>query len=96
MTFPLLTPVTTPEFVTEAMAELLEVQIPPDVGYKVVVLFMQMEDGPVRMARGLDAMVKKADVSEVQPVVASVNLNVAFPVPMAVTRPELLIVAIVG
>ena len=57
---------------------------------------MQMEDGPVRMARGLDAMVKKADVSEVQPVVASVNLNVAFPVPMAVTRPELLIVAIVG
>jgi len=96
VTFPLLTPVTTPEFVTEAMAELLEVQIPPDVGYKVVVLFMQMEDGPVRMARGLDAMVKKADVSEVQPVVASVNLNVAFPVPMAVTRPELLIVAIVG
>ena len=29
---------------------------------------------------------KKADVSEVQPVVASVNLNVAFPVPMAVTK----------
>ena len=55
------------------MAELLEVQIPPDVGYKVVVLFMQMEDGPVRMARGLDAMVKKRMYLRVQPVVASVK-----------------------
>lgn len=78
------------------MAGLLEVHIPPEVGYSVVVLFIQMDDGPVRMASGFDAMVNTADESEVHPVVASVNLNVAFPVPMAVTRPELLTVARVG
>ena len=57
---------------------------------------MQIEEGPVRIACGFSLMVNTKDESEIQPDVASVNLNVAVPVPSAVTKPELSMEAKVG
>ena len=75
------------------MVVLLDAQVPPVVGDKVVVLPVQMVVGPVTETVGLPVMVTTVEGLELHPVVALVNVKVAVPAPIAVTTPELLMVA---
>lgn len=61
-------PVTTPALFTEAIAGLLLVQVPPEVGDKVVVTFTQMVLAPVILTTGKALMVTAAVGADTQPV----------------------------
>ena len=88
-------PVTTPAFVTEATAGLLLTQVPPDVGDKVVVAFIQMEETPEILTEG-GAFTVTAEVVLLHPVEVWVNVKVAVPPNNPVTNPALVTEAIVG
>ena len=60
-------PVTTPVLLTDATLLLLLIQIPPEVGDKVVVLLIQMSAGPVSAIVGLLTMVIGTASAPVQP-----------------------------
>lgn len=83
---PGVTPVTTPPFVTVAMAGNTAVHVPPVVGINVVVEPIHTAWVPL-MATDGGGLTVTADVVLVQPVVASVNVKVAVPCPTAVTTP---------
>ena len=75
------------------MVVLLDVQVPPVPGVKVVVLPEHMVEGPVTETVGLPLIVMAADGLDAQPVAELVKVKVTEPAAMAVTTPELLIVA---
>ncbi len=85
-------PFTTPALVTVAIVLLLLVQVPPVVGDKVVVPFMQIEVGPVIVATGQSLTVTTEVAGEAQPPVF-VKINVALPAAIPLTIPSLLTVA---
>ena len=91
---PALTAVTTPLFVTVATNVLLDVHVPPVDGDNVVVSPTQMISSPVMLTEGLLVTVNGEEDKEVQFEALLTNVNVAIPVPTAVTNPLLLIVAI--
>jgi hypothetical protein len=82
--------------VTVAIAGLLLVQIPPLLGESKVVLPRQISAGPVKKTGGLGFTVMAADCKEIQPVAEFVKVNLAVPLDKPVTKPALLIEAIVG
>jgi hypothetical protein len=84
---PALTAVTTPAFVTVATAGLLLVQVPPEVGDKVVVLFIHIAVGPVTLTTGLPLTVTADVANDIQPVAVLVNVKVADPALTPVTMP---------
>lgn len=96
VTEPALTPVTTPAFVTVAMAGLLLTHVPPVVGESVVVDPSQIEFEPVILTVGLGFTVTTFVLFEVHPVEVWVKLKVAVPPPTPVTTPALFTVATEG
>ena len=94
VTVPAETPVTTPALVTVATDGLLLVQVPPEVGDKVVVNPSQMLLDPVMLTTGRALTVMPGVGSEVHPVAVSVKVNVAVPAETPVTTPALVTVAI--
>jgi uncharacterized protein (DUF362 family) len=93
VTEPPLTPVTTPAFVTVAMALLLLTHVPPVVGLKVVVEPAHIVLAPVMLTVGFALTVNGAVAKELQPVLVNVYVNVAVPAATAVINPALVIVA---
>ena len=89
------TPVTTPAFVTVAVAGLLLTHVPPIVGDKVVVAFMHIEEAPVILTVG-EAFTVTADVVLLHPVEVSVKVKVAVPAETPVTTPASVTVATAG
>lgn len=73
--------------VTVATDGLLLVQVPRDVGDRVVVMPTQTELGPVILTVGKELTVTVPVGAETQPVVAFVNVNVAVPADTPVTMP---------
>lgn len=90
VTEPAATPVTTPAFVTVAVALLLLTHVPPVVGDKVIVPPMQTVWGA--LTAGLAFTATEAVVF-VQPVAVSVNVKVTVPAPTPVTTPLFITVA---
>lgn len=95
MAVPAEIPVTTPAFVTVAIAELLLVQLPPVVGVNVVVEFKQIELGPVILTVG-KAFTFTAEVVLKHPVDVWVKVKVAIPADKPVTIPPFVTEAIEG
>jgi hypothetical protein len=91
--FPAVTPVTTPAFVTVAIAELLLAHVPPVLGLNVLVDATQIEVPPVIDTTGFAAIEIADDGSEVHPVAVLVNVNVALPAANPVTTPPFVTVA---
>ena len=90
VTEPATTPVITPALVTVAIAVLLLVHVPPDVGDKVAVLPTQTAAGAVTVGRALTVT---EEVALAHPVVPSVNVNVTDPAATPVITPALVTVA---
>lgn len=90
------TPVTTPAFVTVATALLLLVQVPPLEGDKPVVAPTQIVLEPVILTAGCASKVTAVVVFEQFGAVLLVNVNVAEPAAIPVTRPALVTVARAG
>jgi hypothetical protein len=93
VTVPAATPVTTPAFVTVALAVLLLVQVPLVVGDSVVVFPTHTAVAPVIEAIGLAlTVIAGVGVAE-HPVVELVNVKVAVPAATPVTTPVFVTVA---
>ena len=90
VTLPAATPVITPALVTVAIATLLLVQVPPDVGDKVAVLPTQTDAGAVTTGK---AFTVTEEVVLLQLVVPSVKVKVTLPAPTPVITPALVTVA---
>jgi len=90
------TAVTTPAFVTVAVAGSLLTQVPPVPGDKVVVNPTQMLLEPVMLTTGFALTVIVAVGREVQPVPLLVKVNVTEPADTPVTTPALVTVATAG
>jgi hypothetical protein len=88
-------PVTNPAFVTEAIAGLLLVHVPPVVGDKVVVVLAQIVVTPVIVTAGR-SLTLVVPVVALQPVAVSVKVKVTGPAEIPVTTPELVTEAITG
>jgi hypothetical protein len=87
------TPVTSPAFVTVAIAALLLTQVPPTVGLRVIVLpTHKVGEGVLTTGSGFTVT---EDVVLLQPVAASVNVNVIEPAETPVATPVFVTVAIV-
>jgi hypothetical protein len=96
VTDPAATPVTTPALVTVAIVVLLLVHVPPEVGLKVVVMPTHIDDGPETLIVGF-AFTVTFDVGfDTHPLDELVNVKLAVPVEIPVTKPLLLTVATVG
>jgi hypothetical protein len=67
VTLPAETPVTTPAFVIVAIAGLLLIQVPPEVGVKVTVLPRHNDAGEVTIGSGLTLIVPVAVATGVHP-----------------------------
>jgi hypothetical protein len=93
VTLPADTPVTTPAFVTVAIAVLLLVHVPPVVGDKVVVVPTQILELPVIEAVGFALMVTAGVLFDTHPAVL-VKVNVTVPAATPVTTPVFVTVAI--
>ena len=91
VTEPAATPVITPALVTVAIAVLLLVHVPPDVGDKVAVLPTHTAAGAVTVGRALTVT---EEVVLAHPVVPSVNVNVTDPAATPVITPAFVTVAI--
>jgi hypothetical protein len=91
VTFPGATGVTVPSGVTVAILELLEVQVPPEVGDNVVFVPIQIAEGTVIIGSGFTVMLFVG--FEAQPEVL-VKIKVAVPSATPVTMPALVTVAI--
>ena len=88
-------PVTTPLLVMVAIAGLLLVQIPPEVGIKLVVPLIQISLSPLRAVMGLlFTMIEIEPFEDGQPVLALVKLKLVIPDAIAITIPLLVTVAI--
>ena len=96
VTVPSDTAVTNPPLVTVATAGLLLIQVPPEVGDKVVVEPTQTLAEPVILTTGMALTVTGAVGAETHPVVVLVKVNVAVPADRAVTTPPLVTEAIAG
>ena len=92
VTVPAETPVTTPPLVTVATDGLLLVQVPPEVGDKVVVKPTQMEAAPVILTTGKAFTVTAGVGSDAHPVDVRVKVKVAEPAETPVTTPPLVTV----
>lgn len=92
-TVPALTPVTTPAFVTVAMAGFVLTQVPPDVGDNAVVLPTQIVLPPVILTTGRALTVTAGVAAETQPEAVLVKVKVAIPADTPVTTPPLVTVA---
>jgi hypothetical protein len=88
VTVPAATPVTTPAFVTVALATLLLAHVPPVVGDSVVVLPTHTAVAPVIDAIGLALTVMTGVGLDWHPVVLLVKVNVTVPAETPVTTPE--------
>lgn len=93
---PAVTPVTTPASVTVATAGLLLIQVPPVEGDKVVVAPTQIVLAPVILTAGCASKVTAEEVAEQFGEVLLVNVNVAEPADIPVTKPPLVTVAMAG
>ena len=93
---PAVTPVTTPASVTVATAGLLLIQVPPVEGDKVVVAPTQIVLAPVILTAGCASKVTAEVVAEQFGEVLLVNVNVAVPADIPVTKPPFVTVAIAG
>ncbi len=82
-------PVTTPELVTVAILLLLDTQVPPLVGDKVVDKPRQTEVAPVILTIGFSLTITLFVAFETQPLEVCVNVKVAMPLDKPVTKPEL-------
>lgn len=89
-TVPAAIPVTNPEFVTIATEGLLLIHVPPVVGVTVAEEPSQTPEAPPKTGK---AFTVTLPVVAEQPVVASVNVNVAEPDETPVTIPALVTVA---
>jgi hypothetical protein len=87
VTNPPATPVTTPPLVTLATAVLLLIQLPPDVGDKVVVPPGHIEVTPVISTVGKAFTVTGVVVVLLHPVMVLVNVKYAVPAEIPVTIP---------
>ena len=90
------TPKTTPKLETDAIEELLLVQLPPEAGNKVVVVPAQIVFEPEIEITGLDLTVITCDESDVHPVEVCIKINLAVPADIPVTTPLFVIVATPG
>jgi hypothetical protein len=90
------TPVTIPPLVTVATPGALLTQVPPLVGDKVVVAPAQIVVEPVILTTGIALIVTAVVGADTQPVVPSVNVNVAMPADTPVTTPAFVTVATAG
>jgi len=95
VTAPLETPVTIPLLVIVATDGLLDTQVPPVVGEKLVVSPIHIASGPVRFIAVGGFTVMTTLLSDVQPEELVVNRNCTVPTSIAVMIPELFTVATV-
>jgi hypothetical protein len=95
VTIPPESPVTVPVFVTDAIAGLLLIHVPPFTGDKVVVVMAQIEFVPVMLTAGRSLTVAVVVVA-LQPVDVSVYVKVTVPADIPVTTPALLTEATTG
>jgi hypothetical protein len=93
---PAVTPVTTPALETVATAGLLLNQVPPLEGDKVVVAPTQIVLAPEILTAGCASKVTAEVVAEQFGEVPLVNVNVAVPADIPVTKPALVTVAMAG
>lgn len=84
-------PVTTPELLTLATPELLLDHVPPEVGNKVDVVPMQIDNGPETLTDGLPKTVSGVEAFEIHPELVAVYVKVAVPAVIPVITPEELI-----
>jgi hypothetical protein len=85
--------VTNPALSMDAISGLLLDHTPPVLGERVVVLFIHIAEGPVKLIIGLGLIVNDKDGSETQFVVLFVNVKNAVPALIPVTTPALFIAA---
>ena len=90
---PAATPVTIPALDTVATEELLDIQLPPVAGDKVVVPPTQIVLSPVIETTGFTSMVAFPVGLDAQPVAVDVKVKLTDPAATAVTTPALLTVA---
>lgn len=93
---PALFPVTIPAFETDATAGLELTQVPPELGDNVVVAFLHIAVGPVMIATGMGFIATVVVGSEIQFVLAEVNLKVTVPTEILVTKPAFVTDATAG
>jgi hypothetical protein len=86
--------VTIPELLIDATVGLLEIQVPPVDGEKLVVAPIHNTEGPLRLTTGLGFTSTGADSFELQPVTPLVKVNFAVPADIPVTIPVFVIAAI--
>jgi len=89
-------PVTTPALVTVAMLLLLDTQVPPFVGDRVVERPRQTEVAPVILTIGFSFTITLLVAFEMQPLEFCVNVKVAMPFDKPVTNPLLSTLATTG
>lgn len=93
VTEPAVTPVTSPTFVTVAIALLLLSHVPPVEGLKFIVAPMQSE---TKGALTVGCCMSTGTELLLQPVVASVKVKIALPAEIPVARPAFVTVATAG